>query len=239
MQSGQMTSARARIQHLERRLHFFEGGFSLALVCLLAVTFLGMRARTEQRADIMRVRGLIVEDAQGRARILLGAPVPQLPDRKRQDAASGMIVLGENGADRVSVGAPTPSPQIQGKVAKRIADGAGMQIHDQEGNERGGFSFLDNGRVVLGLDYPTREAVSMFVMPEGYAGLIISGQEGRSWERAGLVVNNTTNSVVLKLADGNNEERAMLMVRGDSAARLLMLDPATKQQWDVLEKLKR
>jgi hypothetical protein len=228
-----------RIKRLERRLHFFEGGFAVALALLLVVALAGMRSNNQQRVDVLRVRGLIVEDAQGKARILLGAPVPKVADRKRQDDATGMIVLSETGADRVSVGAPTPAPQVAGRgVLKRIAESSGISIHDLEGNERGGFGYLDNGRVVLGMDYPTHEAVALFVMPDGHAGMIVNGQEGQA-QRAGLIVNNNTGEVVFKLSDAKSQDRAVLSVRGDSAARLMITDPATKQKWDALEKLHR
>jgi hypothetical protein len=232
-----------RFGRLHRQLRFCQCGLGLTLGLIGVMALTAMRNSTAQAGmppDVLRVRGLIIEDAQGRARILLGAPIPKTRDRKRQDDATGMIVLGENGADRVSVGAPTPDPQVTGRgVLKRIAKGAGMQIHDLDGNERGGFTYMDNGRISIGMDYPAREAVSLFLMPEGLAGLLIAGQEGRTWERAGLILNNKTGSVVLKLSDTNSQERAMLSVRGDSAARFLVLDPATKQQRDVLEKLRR
>jgi hypothetical protein len=63
------------------------------------------------RFNLVRVRGLVVEDAAGRERILIGAPVPAVKGRKRRDDSVGFIVLGENGADRVTLTAPMPEPQ--------------------------------------------------------------------------------------------------------------------------------
>jgi isoaspartyl peptidase/L-asparaginase-like protein (Ntn-hydrolase superfamily) len=86
---------------------------------------------------------------------LIGAPIPKVPGRKRQDDTVGLIILGENGADRVALSAPGPNPQINGRVSKRVGAGAGLLVDDSEGNERGGFGVLDNdSRVTLGLDYP-------------------------------------------------------------------------------------
>jgi hypothetical protein len=237
------TGNEQRIDRLERRVRLFERGFSIALAVLLVAVLAGMR-NSQQRRDVLRVRGLIVEDAQGKARILLGAPVPKVADRKRQDDATGMIVLGDTGSDRVTIGAPTPSPQIAGSVRKRNAESAGIIINDLEGNERGGFGYLDNGVLGLGLDYPLgkSEAVVLFVLPSGSAGMVLNGQQrqpGLNAQRAGLVVDNNTGSVELKLTDSNRASRAVLSVKGDSAARLMLLDPATKQQWDVLEKLRQ
>jgi hypothetical protein len=132
------------------------------------------------------VRGLIIEDEKGRERILLGAPVPKVPGRKRRDETSGLIVLGENGADRVAVAAPTPDPQIKGEVSKRIGAAAGLVLDDKDGNERGGFGVLDNdSRVVLGLDYPAGEAITLAVIPEEGASLQV--KDTKTLVRAALV----------------------------------------------------
>lgn len=63
---------------------------------------------------VLRIRGLVIEDASGHDRILIGAPVPGVNGRKRQDDTVGVIVLGENGNDRVVLGAPLPAPHIGG-----------------------------------------------------------------------------------------------------------------------------
>src|SRR5439155_3003982 len=106
-----------RLARLERRLRFFEIAVLLLSLGLTLVIWMHLRspsARADDSSKILRVRGLIVEDGHGRARILLGAPVPRVKDRKRTDDAAGLIVLGETGAERVAVGYPTPAPQIGG-----------------------------------------------------------------------------------------------------------------------------
>ena len=225
------------VRRLERRLRVLEAGLSVAVALLLIIGLGAMRGHNQQRAGVMRVRGLIVEDAQGRPRILLGAPISNV-GRKRQDEAIGMLLLGENGADHVTIGAPAPPPQIQGRVGRRDAKIAGMIIHDLEGNERGGFGYLDNDRVVLGLDYGgrTREAVVLHVLENGTAGISLTPRAGHSGPRGTFIIDNNTGTIRLRLSDTANAERAVISLRGDSTPRFEVKDPATKQVLDLIPK---
>lgn len=218
------------------QLQFQIRVLQVSVIILLAMLVTGATMQAQQEpAEVIRTRGIVIVDDQGRERILLGAPAPN-DGRKRKDAATGMVVLGEDGADRVVVGY-SPGPQMGGNVHARIADAVGIQINDKDGNERGGFGYLDNGRVVLGLDYPDREAVVLFVA-DNYAGLMISGDKGKQFERAGMVIDNKTDGVMLKLAGADNQERLMLHVPGDGPARLINRDPKADKQVDVLEQIK-
>ena len=222
-------------RRLERRVRFLEAGLSIAIAILLILGLGGMRGERKQRGGVLRVRGLVVEDAQGRPRILLGAPAPNT-GRKRQDEAIGMLILGENGADHLTVAAPAPPPQIQGKVGRRDAKLAGIVIHDLDGNERGGFGYLDNDRVVLGLDYGgrTREAVVLYVLENGSAGISRTPRDGLRGPRGWFSIDNNTSSVRLRLADSTNAERLTISLRGDSVPRIEVKDPATKQVRDLV-----
>lgn len=236
MGGSQMDFPDDRLRRLERRMRLFE---ITALILTLGLTLsigVGLRplpAHAEDSSKILRVRGLIVEDESGRARILIGAPVPKVKDRKRTDDAVGLIVLGENGADRVAVGYPIPAPQIEGHVEQRITPASGIEIDDLNGNERGGFGFLDNDRVVLGLDYPGREAVTLAVVPEwGFAGLTVNAPQGSPSDRAELAVFKDGTSL-LKLVDISGTERAMVLVQDESPAKLLGITPKDKSTVDV------
>jgi hypothetical protein len=172
-----------RLRSLERRLLLLTG-----LCCLLAVSLVlvvELHARTAFAADaspaILHVKGLVIEDAQGRARILLGAPFPQTHDRLRQDETSTAIVfLDEKGHDRFLVG-ETITAQIDGKVPAQFhrigqSSSYAATIFDPDGNERGGMGFLSNGssvsRAVVALDRPGADAIGMMVDDKtGYAGL--------------------------------------------------------------------
>lgn len=236
MRDSQTPVTDDRLTRLERRLHSLEIAVLILTFGLMLLVWMGLRPpsiRADNPSNILRLQGLIIEDASGRARILMGAPVPNVKDRKRTDDATGLIVLGENGTERVAVGYPTPAPQIRGHVEQRITPAAGMVIDDLDGDERAGFGFLDNGRVVLGLDYPGREAVTLAVVPEfGFAGLTINAPHGSGSERAEVAVLKDGTSL-LKLADTTGAERALLMVQDESPAKLLGINVRDKSMADV------
>jgi hypothetical protein len=225
-----------RLARVERALHICEFviiTLTLGLTVTIWIAFRPVPTRADDSSKILRVRGLVVEDASGRARILLGAPAPMVKDRKRTDEATGMIVLGENGVDRVAIGYPTPAPQVGGKVAHRIASLSGIQINDLKGDERSGYGILDSGTVMLGLDYPGREAVALAVTPQsGFAGLIINAPQGSESERAEIAVLKDGTSLI-KFADTTGTERAMLLVQDESPAKLLGISPKDKSTVDV------
>src|SRR5262245_4371533 len=120
-----------KLGQLERRLRFFQAVSALGLLVLAAISWVAFRPASTQAANssaILRVRGIVIEDERQRERILLGAPVPKLAGRKRQDDLTGLVLLGENGADRVAIAAPMPEPQLRGKVGRRTGKGAGITI---------------------------------------------------------------------------------------------------------------
>jgi hypothetical protein len=236
-------SLEVRLGHLERQLRVMRITRTIGMLVLLIAAYGAVRVWPTRAADsgqVLRVRGLIIEDAQGRPRILLGAPVPKAAGRKRQDDASGIVLLGENGADRVAIGDPTPNPQTNGKILKRISPGSGLIVDDTGGNERAGIGVSGNGRSAVCLDYPApsaREAVCLGVVPESLAGILINAPTGDNGERAMMAVLKDGTSL-LKLADTNGNERTMLLIQGDSPAQFLVLDPRTKTKVDVLTKIR-
>ena len=91
--------------------------------------------------------------------------------------------------DRVTIGAPTPNPQIQGRAAHRIGAASGIEVNDKDGNERVGLGVLDNdGRAVLGLDYPSGrgEAITLAVLPG--EGPSLQLKDASTLVRAGLLL---------------------------------------------------
>jgi hypothetical protein len=174
------------IDSLRRDVRFLKA-YAVSSTLMMAVLVLAA-FRTEHAApEIIRARGLVIEDAAGRERILLGAPIPTAKNRVRTDMervravwgprfpkeyldyytkyrhdVNGMLVIDENGFDRVAIGDSVPDPNI----GKRIGMSAGMVINDAEGFERAGWGVmrLSNGayRVGLGLDRKV-DAVSLIV----------------------------------------------------------------------------
>jgi hypothetical protein len=182
-----------RVVQLARRVYLLLAALTaVMMVGLVSVMYFSFHSHfsSAQSNGILRVKGLIVEDVNGRERILIGAPVPVVSGRKRQDGTVGLLVLGENGADRVAIGAPYPDPQIQAKVFNRIGRGAGLVFDDASGDERGGFGVMDNdGRATFGLDYPhgTGEAITLAVLPGETA---LSIHDSKTMTRASLLERN-------------------------------------------------
>lgn len=60
---------------------------------------------TDKQQQILRARGLVIVDEQGRERLILGAPVPDPPHAgKRINPAHGMMILDAKGYERWGVG---------------------------------------------------------------------------------------------------------------------------------------
>jgi hypothetical protein len=107
---------------------------------------------------------------------------------------TGLVLLGNDGIDRLTIGT-ADYDQVNGTLQHRIAKGIGMMLNDANGNERGGFGFLDNGLVTLGLDRAHGE--------EG-AFLTVNGEDGF----AGVIVKDLGSCVVTSL--GNSKEDGTL-----------------------------
>src|SRR3984885_12052569 len=159
-----------RVARLERRAYW------LGLACVVQLGFFVViwlstihqdrQVLAQSSPQTLRVRGLIVEDSQGRPRILLGAPFPPVKERARQDArTTSILFLDEEGHDRLTLGEEL-EPQIGGKLpvgVHRIASGFGVVIHDGAGDERGAYGWLSNGRALITLDRPGTEAFAVMV----------------------------------------------------------------------------
>jgi hypothetical protein len=159
-----------RVARLERRARWWELACVAQLGFVVVIWFLtahqGSQVLAQSSPKTLRVSGLIVEDAQGRPRILLGAPFPAVKERTRQDArTTSILFLDETGHDRLTLGEEL-EPQIGGKVpvgVHRIASGVGVVIHDGTGDERGAYGWLSNGRALITLDRPGTEAFAAMV----------------------------------------------------------------------------
>lgn len=196
----------ARLAELEKRqLRMQRYVWILSSALLLALLALG--TTPAQRFDIIRAKGIILEDEQGRDRILIGAPIPASKHRVRTDTAlvrkywssaypgmedqfmrwyadyhhgaEGMVVLNAQGFDRVQLGDRLSDPNS----GKRQFSIAGLLWNDAQGWELGGagVNTAANGkaRSVIGLDDGQGEAVHLMALEDGTKGLVIGGASGR------------------------------------------------------------
>lgn len=213
---------RTRIARLERRS---AAGWIVSAA--LGAALLAGLAQPGQTPQELRAQRLVIEDAQGRPRIILAAPIRNVPGRVRHDEASGVLLLDEQGVDRVILGSPTTNPQVQGEVSRRIGPSHGINFNDANGDERGGLGVIDSdGRAVLGLDSQTGEGAALFVTPQ-YTGLIVNGGEGTDrGQRAFLGTSAARRTTVLNLDDYDGKRRFQVTLDGNP--RLEFFDDDSK-----------
>ena len=176
-----------------RRLRAYAAAVTLIVLALPLVALTRAPGR-----DVLRTRGVIIEDERGVERILIGAPVPAAANRVRTDfdkakatwgqrypnmewfkkldhSTNGMVILDANGQDRIVIGDPTPDPNI----GRRIAPSVGIVINDAEGFERSGWGYFPKlDRVGFGLDRQDGEGVNLFIREDGACGIRIQDRGG-------------------------------------------------------------
>ena len=88
-----------------------------------------------------------------------------------------LVVLDDSGHTRAVIGQDPAHVQ-------RIGRAAGLLLYDDKGNERGGFSTLGDGSVVIGLDAPVgvgaamRDRIGLKVFPNGAAYVMLIAEVG-------------------------------------------------------------
>ncbi len=180
------------------------------IILLASLIILGLASRllfSFSEADenkVLRAKGLIIVDNEGRERILIGAPVPQARNRVRTDTArvralwshrfgnadqymkwyqnynhksNGILILDEQGYDRVCMGDGVPDANIGQRIGKQT----GLIFCDNHGFERGGIGVLnvgnDENRVVMALDGENgTDATGISVMEDGETGFFAGGK---------------------------------------------------------------
>lgn len=190
-----------RLERIERQLRLLRlyASFTSLMIVVGATAAFRLHVSDDQ---ILRARGIVIVDGNGRERILIGAPVPDSRNRLRTNLArvdsawsgryprgvymkyysayrngvSGMLVLDEHGVDRVVVGDSLPDPNI----GRRIGSSVGVLVNDAHGFERSGFGLLTvkgRDRVVLGLDTDQgTEGITLAVIDSGRVGMHVAGR---------------------------------------------------------------
>ena len=182
-----------------------------AILLAQAALFFGVNSQAggeiaDSSDKIIKTRGIIVVDEQGRERVLIGAPIPQAKNRVFTDktralaawkdrmpesgkfywdkfddlhkAAVGILVLDENGFDRVTVGDQLPDAN----TGRRIGSATGITIHNEKGYERAGFGTIkvgDKTQVGLGMDADHGEALNLFASKDLGVGLRINDSKNQ------------------------------------------------------------
>lgn len=192
-----------RLEKIEKKYKNLKklcGGFML-LLALSLLTF-GF-TRTEK--DIIKAKGIIIQDEMGRDRILIGAPIPFSKDRVRTDtsmvrkywasqfknpdqymkwykeyknSADGIVFMNEKGFDVVQVG----DNLSDANVGQRMFRSTGILWNTQNGWERGGAGVNTTAdgksRPTIGLDDESGEALHLICLEDGSKGIILGDENG-------------------------------------------------------------
>ncbi len=229
-----LTRLTARLETVERRFRWTLG----ALVFLSAIVSL---AALRPPAEVLRARGLIITDAQGRPRVVLGAPLTDVLNDRKLARASGVVMLDSLGRLTVAVGTNTPLVFADGKVGDRNnGTENGYTIYDpRTGAERGGSAAFSNGQASNCLDYAVpKEAVCMSVAPgDGYAAMMVNGNPRvKAYDQAGVFVGQDGTGV-LKVFGGGPNFGGISLKAGKGAPQIVVFDSSSKVTGDVLRGL--
>jgi hypothetical protein len=208
---------------------------SVILAIWISAT-LTYRVNAQNSPQILRVRGLVIEDNQGRARVILGAPLPAVRERKRQGSLTdSMVFLDEEGHDRLTLG-EGPNPQAQGKILHRIATFFGILIHDNNGNERGGYGWLSNGRAVITLDRPGLDAWAAVVDDQtGFAGMRVEYAPDVARDKTGIEIGTQDSRALFRLMDTKERNRAVLRLGDDGVSSFQAFDEEGRSTRNLLQ----
>ena len=90
-------------ERLTRAIRWLQAYAALLTIALVVLFF---RSGTSAD-DVLRTRGLIIEDEAGRERILIGAPIPEAANRVRTAFAPTRPGCGRSGRPGMRTGKPT------------------------------------------------------------------------------------------------------------------------------------
>jgi hypothetical protein len=198
-----------RIEQLEKRLRLTWG-----VIFVIVVTAIVIYIKNSQTDGVLRVKGVIIEDDEGRERILMGTPIPNVPGRVRKDSTDGILILNDEGVDRISIGSPVVNPQVKGKVYRRFSPHTGIAFNANDGDERGALGITDQDQVLLGLDREGAEGAVLFVQPNGVSGLRINGLAKPDFsapERIFLGVDSPGGNSRIILNDSSGTRKSVIM----------------------------
>ncbi len=68
-----------------KKSHIWMRRFYIGSLLLLVIAFITLSFTRTNRFELIRAKGIVIEDANGKDRILIGAPVPDSKHRVRTD----------------------------------------------------------------------------------------------------------------------------------------------------------
>jgi hypothetical protein len=229
------------VQHLERRVVVMERrvrALTLACAALGTIALLGMRRPTP---DVLRAQGLVITDAAGRERVVVGAPFSSASSNTLlSGSATGVAVLDTAGRLNVTVGSDNPLVLSGGRVGRRITSKAGVNFYDpRNGEERGGMGATADGRANICIDYDAgdKEAACLTVAPnDQYAAVILNGTPREpQFDRVVMYVGADGAGVIKAFGGGTNKGGVMLRA-GRGPASIMVYDTTGNAIRNVIER---
>jgi len=207
-----------RIQKVEKELKStkYLVVFLILMFVVLAYQYITVQQKNQLSVDLVKTRGLIIQDKYGKDIMLMGAPIPSTKARRRTDPLKGFLMLDGNGKDRLFMG-QEGSIQVNGNLFNRIDKGWGFLVNGKNGNERGGFGILDSlNSMVLSMNYPSGEAIMMVAEPMN-AFVQIKSDSGE-YQRERILLSHQRNEyerTFIKLGDNSADERILIQAIED------------------------
>ncbi|HYV98476.1 MAG TPA: hypothetical protein VE967_13525 [Gemmatimonadaceae bacterium] len=228
------------IQTLERRLATAERRLrALALFVVVLVAAIAIGAARPQ-ADVVKTRGLVILDAAGRERIVLGAPMSNASADTKLAQTIGVAVLDSLGRMNVALGTNNPLVVAPNTMGQRISVAAGLNIYDpRTGVERGGMGAFADGRANMCLDWAAKpkEAGCLTLAPnDQYAAFILQGGPNeKDFDRVAMYL-DATGIGALKAFGGFANRNGILMQAGKGALSVALYDSAGKEVGDLAKR---
>ncbi len=217
------------MEFLRSRLDVAERRIRLLSIASLLIVVVALIAATAPQDDVIRARGLVIIDSDGRDRLVLGAPIGDVSSDEKLRDAIGLVVLDSMARLHVAIGANRPLVVPGGGSGMRAGGlSAGLTVYDPlDGRERGGFGVYSDGRANICLDYRERqkEAACMSVAPgDQYAAFLLNGTPNEDvFDRAAMYVGADGRGSIKVFGGGAN--RGGVMIRaGEGAATITTYD---------------
>ncbi|MEL1242635.1 hypothetical protein AAEO56_00060 [Flavobacterium sp. DGU11] len=203
-----------QIKSLQKQVHQLR---VILFVIISLFLLAALVSFTTGKSEIIRTKGIIIEDNQGKPFIIMGNPLPQDKLRKRKDPLGGLVFLDDKGTDRLFIG-KDGKLQMGGELVDRNSEGWSYIINDTVGDERGGFGFSDEeDRIGLGLDYGGKdglEAIYLNASQEG-AYILVNANVAKGVRDRIVLWHDTPNDLTqIKVGDKLSDDRILLRATG-------------------------
>ena len=215
----------AQIKKLQQ-IQKFQSFIILFLMLAMAVMYF---VDEKDARDIIHTKGLVIEDENGKPRMMMGFPISHAETRLRNDTLSGMLMLDEYGVDRIHLGTHGKL-FLGGRYIDRYNDGWSLFFNDGKGEERTGYGYSDSDNSVgLGMDYGGEsggEAIYLYAAPkQAFLSINADLQENTGIRDRIVLWHDTEKDLsLMKISDARQDGRISLKAEKGAASVILSKD---------------